>query len=143
MLQNEYLRLPVGAHIPEAFHEKLDSLARWVRGRHWIDIEADLILEAMLEYLDECEKDIRPLHARLCLRMETMSRMDGREYLVPSFGDFRDLLHSIPSALVVHCRAASRSRLQSHRTGHVPTKTVMQFAELFAATANPTAVATN
>ena len=143
MLQNEYLRLPVGAHIPEAFHEKLDSLARWVRGRHWIDIEADLILEAMLKYLDTCEKDVRPLYARLCLRMEAMSRMDDREYLVPSFGDFRDLIHSIPGALVVHCRVASRSRLSPHRAGYVPTKIAMQFLELCAANANPTAVVTN
>lgn len=104
MLQNEYLRLPVGAHIPTKYHGHLDRLARWVRGRVWLDVEADLILEAMLEYLDICGPTIRHQYRRLRLRMETASHIDGREYLVPSYEEFRHLLRSLPSALVTQCR---------------------------------------
>jgi hypothetical protein len=104
MLQSEYLRLPVGAHIPKAYHEHLDRLARWVRGRVWLDAEADLILEAMLEYLDDRGPSIRHQYHCLCLRMATMSHMDSREYRVPSFQDFSHLIRSIPKALVRQCR---------------------------------------
>lgn len=104
MLQNEYLCLPVGTHIPEAFHIDLDRLARWVRGRHWTDVEADLILEALLEYLGSNRPTIKSTYLRLKERFSILSECDGRNYLAPSHRDFRHLVVSLPTNLVRLCR---------------------------------------
>ena len=104
MLQNENLRLPIGAHIPTAFHKDLDNLARWVRGSRFTDVEADFILEAMLEYLDPSLPGIRDVYRRMVRRMTLLSYQEDRHYEIPRFRMFTHYVESLPPGLVAVCR---------------------------------------
>jgi hypothetical protein len=104
MLQNENLRLPIGAHIPTSFHKDLDNLARWVRGSRFTDVEADFILEAVLEYLDPDLPSIGDVYRRMVRRVALFSYEEDRRYDIPQFRMFSHYVESLPPALVAVCR---------------------------------------
>lgn len=100
MLQNENLRLPVGAHIPAPFHKDIDNLARWVRGSGFTEVEADFIIDAMLEYLDPSLPGISDVYRRLASRMTLLSYVEDRHYEIPRFRRFTHYVESLPPELV-------------------------------------------
>ncbi|UHS61333.1 hypothetical protein HRR99_07310 [Agrobacterium vaccinii] len=104
MLQNEHPCLPISTPIPATFHKDIDNLARWIRGSGFSDIEADFIIEAVLEYLDPGLPSIAYLYRRMTRRIALLSHHDDRLYDVPRFVSFCHYVKSLPPVLVALCR---------------------------------------